>query len=166
MTAHALPPDQQAFLRGGLSIYVAGCHADGRPISARAVGVRLDPDGRRLNLMVRPSHGCELLDAVRANGRIAAVFCLPSTHKTLQYKGRDAVITLPLPADDALIEGHTRAFLSEVEIFDEPDAVVRAFHDGAPGDLVVVSFTPERVFSQTPGPQAGAELKPLSGAGT
>ena len=96
---------------------------------------------------------------VSSNGKVANVFSLPSTNRTLQLKGDDARV-LPFDPDDLpLVDAHVSDFLLEVIPLGLPEDVVRMLFSYTVDDLVTVIYSPCAAFSQTPGPKAGAPLK-------
>jgi hypothetical protein len=115
-------------------------------------------DGRRLSVFVRHSQSLELLENVCANGRVANVFSLPSSNRTLQLKGIDARVEVFDYHDLGRIETHVADFISEVLPLGIPVEVARALLAFSADDLVTVAYTPCAVFSQTPGPKAGEPI--------
>lgn len=107
---------------------------------------------------MRRSQSLALLDNIRSSGRIANVFSLPSSNRTLQLKGSDARIVPFAPEDLPIIERHIADFVLEVVPLGMPEAVVRAILAYSPDDLVTVTYSPCAAFSQTPGPKAGEPL--------
>ncbi len=150
--------DNAAFIQTGVAISLAACGADRMPNNARALGCKLVECGQRVAIFARASQCQALFANLRENGRVAAVFSLPSSNRTLQLKGDDAQIGDFDPADLALIERHTDAFLLEVLPEGVSELAVRTIHAYAPEDLVTIVFTPCAAFSQTPGPRAGQPL--------
>jgi hypothetical protein len=136
----------------------ASCRPGALPSLSRCIGARVAPDRRSVTLLMGATPAAGVLDEVRRNGAIAAVFSQPSTHKTLQLKGSDARIVPIEPGDEALSRRYVDAFVAELVPFGYPEAVIRAFLACPPDDLVAVQFTPAAAFSQTPGPQAGEPL--------
>ncbi len=159
-----LPPplitDEHAgFMESGLSISIGGCNAEKLASVCRAIGCRVSPDRRRVTVFVSASQGRLLLDDLRATGAIAVVFSLPSTHRTLQLKGRDAIVE-PLGVGDLQrVEAYREGFVRELEPLGYEPRLVRTFLACAPDDIVALTFTPREAFSQTPGPHAGEPLK-------
>lgn len=155
--AFALGAQDAAFLRtGGLSISAASRGPDQVPFVVRALGSRVSTDLRRVTLFFSTADARELLDHIAANGKIAAIFSLPSTHESLQLKGSDAGEE-PLAQDDlAIVDAYRRAFAGEIGKLGYPRYLSEAML--AADDIVAVSFTPSAAFSQTPGPRAGQAL--------
>jgi hypothetical protein len=149
-----LDPALRDFVGSGVSIGVATCDASLRPHTVRAVGARVD--GTRLVVFVPRAQAGAVLEDVAANGRIAVVFSQPSTHRTYQLKGRDAVAT---PERDAeRVRGYQDAFADELAGIGFAREYTAALLEGVDDELVGLAFTPEAAFVSTPGPQAGAAI--------
>lgn len=154
----ALPAEHVAFIQTGVSIVVASHDNANTPSVARGVACRLSPDRRRVTVLLRPSRSAALMADLRSSASIAVVFSQPSTHRTIQIKGRDPEIG-PVQADDQeRVQKHISEFSDEVVPYGYSPAFARAMLDSAPDDLVAVTFTARDVFSQTPGPRAGERM--------
>lgn len=153
-----LTPADADFVQGGVSISVAARTADLRPVMARALGCRVAADRREIRVFLSRSIAASVLAGVEANGAIAAVFTLPSTHQTLKLKATDARILEVDPAELWLIADYRRKFALDLASMGhslEFAAAVVPMMD----DLVAVRFTPSAAFDQTPGPDAGRALE-------
>jgi hypothetical protein len=148
-----------AFLhRPGVSITAASRDERNVPRIGRCLGCRVTADRRRVTVLVASSQYAPFFHAIAASRAIAVVFSLPSTHRTLQLKGVDAVVE-PLARDDAgLIARHVEDFVDELGKLGYSREVVRAYHWCEVPEVRAVAFTPTAAFEQTPGPGAGAPL--------
>lgn len=154
-----LDTELAAFVQsGGLSINAASSGSDGFPNLARCLGCRLSPDGRRIVLILPATASAAFLADVARNGCIAAVFNVPSSHRTLQFKGDDARVEALMPDDHRRVAAFRASFAAEVGSLGFAVAASTALLAAEDADLVAVSFTPQTGFSQTPGPNAGAPL--------
>jgi hypothetical protein len=153
-----LDSDNAAFIQTGVSISLASCAPDGLPSMSRGLGCKLVDNGRQVGVFLRRSQSLALLDNIRSSGRIANVFSLPSSNRTLQLKGSDVRILPFLPEDLPVIERHIAEFVLELVPLGMSEAVVRAILAYTPDDLVTVTYSPSAAFSQTPGPKAGTPL--------
>lgn len=156
--ASPLTEAQAQFIQGGVGISAASCDTQGRPSLNRAVGCSVAPDRRRVTLLLRRSQAAALLADIERSGTVAAVFSQPSTHHTLQIKSTDAVVRTPETIDAAALARYVEAFHRELAPLGYTAGWTRALLGHAPPDLVAVSFTPQAIFSQTPGPRAGERL--------
>ena len=160
--AGLLSPDNLAFIQQGVSINVASRDVRRVPSLTRALSCRLDDAGCKLRIALARSQSVDLLRDVEKSGAVAAVFTEPSTHRTLQMKGIDAREVALEPADQVCLERAHIAFAAEIgKLGFDAAFTARLFHV-APDDLVVLAFTPQTLFQQTPGPQAGELLGQVS----
>jgi hypothetical protein len=161
-TGALIDAEHAAFLAtAGVSISVGACNAERLPSLTRAIGCRIADDRSRVTVFVIVAQSREVLDDVRANGRIAVVFSEPHTHRTVQLKGEDAVAEGLIDGDRARIERYRDAFTAELGALGYSPLFTRTLLDCSGGEVVAVSFTPAAAFSQTPGPKAGAPLGDL-----
>lgn len=153
-----LDHDNAAFIQTGVSISLAACGTDRLPSMSRGLGCKLLDGGRQVGIFINAAQSADLLDHIRASGRVANVFSLPSSNRTLQLKGVDARV-LPFDiADLPIITAHVADFVEEVLPLGMSEAVIRAIFAVAPAHLVTVVYSPAAAFSQTPGPKAGELL--------
>ena len=153
-----LDSDSVAFIQTGVSISLAACSVDRMPCMSRALGCKVLDDGRQLAVFVKRSQSSELLENIRKTGRVANVFNLPSSNRTLQLKGVDARVVPFDPVDLPLIETHIAEFLDEVIPFGMPEAMILALFSYRVDDLAAVVYSPSAAYTQTPGPKAGEPL--------
>lgn len=155
-------PEQAALITHQVSIIVGSRDARYRPHLMRAVGCRLSDDRRRITLLMPQGSSREVLNDLRENGQIAVVFSEPSSNRTLQLKGGDAVVASCEPGDAALAERYLAGFVDEIGQLGFAAEVAHTLlgHDA---DLVAVQFTVTAAFDQTPGPSAGEPLAAPAG---
>lgn len=153
-----LDSDTLALLQQPVSINVATRNAENRPAVARAAGYHLAAAGDSLTIFVSSAYNQSLLDNIQANQSLAVVFSRPITHQTIQLKGNDAYIR-PLSADDLLaIKAYRDSFTRELHNFGFSPAFCQAIIPPPDDEYIAICFTPERAYSQTPGPNAGKKL--------
>lgn len=147
-----------AFLQSGVSVHAASRDAANVPCLMRGVGCRVSPDRRRVTVFLVSSQCARLLADFAANGAIAFVASLPSTHRTVQLKGTDARREELQPGDEALVARQREAFARDLAGagYDRGVGHILVGDDGS--GPVAVTFTPTAAFVQTPGPGAGAPL--------
>ncbi len=161
-TAPLFDCDHAAFMQSGISLHAASCGEDKLPSAARALGCRISDDRLNVRVLVSKTQAAQLLADVGRSGALAVVFSRPSTHRTLQLKGRDAVC-VAADADDLRVAARYReAFVAETSALGHPTHLIDTIFDIPQDDIVVLSFTPDAAFSQTPGPQAGQALQAQS----
>lgn len=156
-------PEQAALIARRVSVIVASRDAAHRPHLMRAVGRKLSADRSRVTVFMSASTSGQVLADLRANRLIAVVFSEPSTNRTVQLKGSDAVVAAPEPGDAALVQQFLALFIDEIGELGFPENVARTILTVTPDDLVAVHFTPLAAFEQTPGPRAGEALAASGG---
>jgi hypothetical protein len=156
--ASPLKEAQAAFIQSGVATTVASASAQRVPNLGRAVGCSVSPDGTRITVLLRRSQAGALLDDIERSRAVAVVFAQPSTHRTLQIKSADAVVDTRPAIDAAALAAYADAFYRELAPLGYQREFTSAMLAYDPGDLVAVAFTPQAIFSQTPGPRAGERV--------
>lgn len=152
-TAHA------AFLQRGVGMSIAACNGDSIPTIVRASGCRVSDDRRRVTVFVSAIQAAPVIACIRANGNIAVVFSEPSTHRTVQLKGKDASIGELQDGDLQRIADYRTAFVAQLKPLGYDETLIRTLFAYPSTDIVTLTFTPSEAFSQTPGPRAGEPLR-------
>jgi hypothetical protein len=147
------------FVSGGLSIHLGAASAELEPTQVRALGCRVEPGHCRLRVLIPAAQAQPLIAALRANGRVAAVFSDPETHRTLQLKGLDATVDPATDEDYIAVEAQAGQFAKRLARLAIPESYTSALCHCAAGDLLAVSFTALAAFRQTPGQDAGQSLR-------
>jgi len=156
--AIALDPELVAFTGGGVSLHAASRDANHVAPLSRPLGCRFSTDRTRLTVFLLASHSGAMLADYRANGQIAVVITLPSSHRTVQLKGIDAAIEPLQEGDHILIARHREKFVAELASMGYHAALGDKLLAGMRGDVVAVTFTVTAAFIQTPGPSAGTPM--------
>jgi hypothetical protein len=112
-----------------------------------------------VRVFVPLSPNMNLLEALRQGSAVAATFSRARDPRSIQLKAMTAGVDEPLPDDLCEIARQCAIATDELVKLGYTRIQAASHHAYEPGDLKVVSFRPERVFTQTPGPGAGAELK-------
>lgn len=154
----ALSPELAAFVQSGLSITVAGRDDRLVPSMARAVGCRVSADGREVTLLLFADCAEQLARDIASNGLVAVAFSQPSTHRSLQLKGRDARPIPTAPADIALVRRHLALFAADIDPMGWAQDFVDTLFWRDPSQLIAIRFKPHSAFAQTPGPGAGQAM--------
>lgn len=147
-----------AFIQGGVSMTIGACGPGMHPTLTRATGCRISTDLRRLTVFVSLRQGEPVLDCVRDNGLIAAVFSQPSTHRTIQLKGRDARVAPLEDGDPDRIAAYRKAFAADLATIGFRPVQVETLLGFPLPEVVAITFTPVEAYVQTPGPRAGERL--------
>lgn len=147
-----------AFIRGPVAINLASRDAAYTPSIARGYGCRVSTDRRRITVFLALQCSQAILRDLRAGAPLATVFCLPSTHETLQFKSPGAELAALESGDRAIMRAYAAAFRAEISAAGYVDPFSSALVAPAEEDAVAVSFAPSAIFDQTPGPEAGKPL--------
>ena len=162
MTSTAPAPQldeaQALFITRRVSMSMASCDAACAPSVARAFGCRVSPDRRTITVFLAVPYSSALLENLRNGAAVAVAFTLPSTHETLQFKGRHAQIVALADGDRALMRAYGQSFHDELDALGYHDPFASAIVAGVEEDAVGVCFEPVAAFEQTPGPTAGRSL--------
>lgn len=153
-----LPPHLVAFLQAGVSVTLGARTAAGRPVIGIGVACRVRGT-EELSVLVPRETNRPLLEAVAAGSALAATFSSARDHRSIQIKTSVAQIE-DIDSGDPSEAARQSALLADnlMELgYSRLQAEAYAFCGAA--DLVALDFRPERVFTQTPGPGAGAELR-------
>ena len=154
----ALEAAQLAFITGPVSISVGSCNAAMVPSLARGLGCRYDRRQQTITVFVATARAPSVLRDLRAGGGLAVVCSRPTTHQTLQIKGRNAVVTALAEGDRECMLAYAEAFTGELCSLGHSAHFAAGVVQGAADDAVAVSFMPLKLFEQTPGPGAGKAL--------
>jgi hypothetical protein len=153
-----LSAEHATFIQGGVAIDLAARDHRNVPWVARAIACRVAPDRRRLTVIFANRMIDRFVEAVQGTKMIAAVFCLPSTHRAVQIKGSDARIESAMLGDETLVERTIAAFAADIMKFGFSEEYARMEMSYRPVELSAITFTPDAVYEQTPGPQAGKRI--------
>jgi hypothetical protein len=148
-----------AQLESPCSLLVGTVSPDGVPEATRGWGVEV-LDANRVRVLLS-SNAERTFANLAADGRMALTTTHFLTLVSWQLKGCAGTVQAPTPADrirhDAFCTGCVRTIH---EGDGTPEAVVWRL---APPGIVVCELVVEQVFDQTPGPEAGACVAPVSG---
>lgn len=158
-TRGVLTPDIEAFCQSGISVIVAACRPGETPVAGLGCGCRILPDGRMRLLLPRPGNE-RLLAMAERGARIAITFSQPFTHRSIQVKGSQAGVAAPDERDKREAVRQSRGICRELVEVDYPPAFAEAYCRVDPDIIVALDLTLDAAFVQTPGPGAGAQLKP------
>jgi len=165
MPAAASPPPSRpisaqiaAFIQSGLSITVAARGERLVPSISKAVGCRVDDDGRGLTVLLFADLAEAVCRDIACNAQVAACFSRPSTSETIQLKGTDARVALASAIDLACARRCLDLLVDDLAKLGFPRAVLESVFWRDPADLLAVHFSVDSAFAQTPGPAAGAPL--------
>jgi hypothetical protein len=144
------------FLEQGLAIHIGTRNAALRPNGCRVTAVRVEDQGRNLVAFLPQAANPHVLEDLRSNGQAALSFARPTDDRAVQVKGEFISARDADPSEEQFVLGQWRALLTEL------DQVGLAARTSTSTWLmwpcVAVRIRVTAVFSQTPGPEAGAVL--------
>ena len=143
------------FIESGVSTIVGTRDAALRPCVMRASGAFVSEDREHLTVFLNQALAARTRQNLAQTGWIATTFSRPIDHRTLQVKGRVVELRPARAAERARIERYLAAFVEQLYCVGLPRALVRRLRVW-PSLAVVIEATD--VFSQTPGPGAGARI--------
>jgi hypothetical protein len=152
----SIDEDQRALIESGAAVSVGTRSSDLTPNALQAWGPRVSSDRRSIELFVDRPNSQRCVENLQDNGRIAMCFVNIHTFRALQLKGRCVEIGDPGPDDWAWIERHRDAFTDATAMIGFPREVVRNMWST---QVVRLRFVVEEFYDQTPGPNAGREIK-------
>jgi hypothetical protein len=159
MAGFFIDDELASFLVDGQSMVVATRNAALEPHATRACGLRVL--GRdRIAVMLPRATSAQTIANLEQNGEIAVGVGCPWNYRCFQLKGRSVGVTEATAEDVALCEQQMRAFANGVAVFGYTRAQARNLwlFDNWRVEVLVTS-----VYSQTPGPGAGARREIVDG---
>jgi hypothetical protein len=144
------------FLERGLAIHIGTRNAQMRPNGCRVTAVRVENQGQHLVAYLPKAATPSVLEDLRQNGQAAVSLTRPIDDRAVQVKGvfvseRDAD-----PSEEAFVLGQWNALLTELDVMGL--AALSSTSSWSMWPCVAVTLRVTAVFSQTPGPEAGAVL--------
>ena len=144
------------FLEQGLAVHIGTRNARLQPNGCRVTAVRVENQGRHLVAYLPKAAGPAVLEDLRSNGQAALSFARPTDDRAVQVKG---VFVSERDVEDAegpFVQAQVNA------AFEQLDAIglggLRQMANWPLWPCVAVTIRVTAIFSQTPGPEAGAVL--------
>lgn len=144
------------FLEQGLAIHL-GTRTDAlRPNGCRVTAVRVEEEGRHLVCFIPSAASTAVLDDLRANGQAAVSFARPTDDRAVQVKGEFVSLRDAAPSEEAFVLGQWQGLLTELDVIGLRPLTSTSTWLMWPCHAITIRVT--EIFSQTPGPEAGAVL--------
>lgn len=157
-----IAPDLVPFLESGVSILV-GSRDDGFfPDCVRGLGARVEADGAELTVFLAEATSAATLANLGANGRLAVCFSRAQDHRSIQVKGRVVSMAAGDARDRAAVERYRCELAGSWGFVGVPVRVTARVNHWP---VRAVRFRVESIYLQTPGPGAGAPLRPAAAGG-
>lgn len=147
--------EMAAFLEDGVGIHIGTRNASLEPNGARAISVKVEPDGGHLLVLISQTAAARVLPDLEDNGQAAVVFARPTDERSCQVKAVFAGVRAVNGAERAHARAQWNAFLSNLEFIGIPRVSSRTWID-VPDLAIRLRIT--AVFEGTPGPAAGKAL--------
>ena len=144
------------FLEHGLAIHIGTRDAALRPNGCRVTAVRVESQGRHLVAYLPKAATPAVLEDLRSNGQAAVSFARPTDDRAVQVKGEFISVREVDPSEEAFVMGQWRALIGELDMIGL--AALTSTNTWLMWPCVAVTIRVTAVFSQTPGPEAGAVL--------
>lgn len=144
------------FLEQGLAIHLGTRNAALRPNGCRVTAVRVENQGQHLVAYLPKAAPPDVLDDLRSNGQAAVSFARPTDDRAVQVKGEFVSMRDADPSEEAFVLGQWQALLKELDMIGL--AALTSTSAWLMWPCVAVTLRVTHVFSQTPGPEAGAVL--------
>jgi hypothetical protein len=150
-----------ALAERGVTVIVGTRDASLVPEMVRGWGIRPLPDTQQVEICIAESTGRRTLENLAENGQIAITVTVPSTYRSIQFKGRAIETSAPFPEDYERLERDREAFIEAVGMvgLSRPLAIrVFAAEMEVSAAMIKIRVGVQEIFEQTPGPRAGSRL--------
>lgn len=147
------------FIHQGLSITAASRDSRLIPSISKALACRVLPQSGEIHIFVNQLQAGRLLSDIASSQSIAVTYCLPSSHKTIQIKGRSAKQIELQPGDLEYSLQYIQRLTKDLESMGYNPAVIARYLHLDAEQLVAISFLPDSVFEQSPGEKAGEPME-------
>jgi hypothetical protein len=144
------------FLEQGLAIHIGTRDARLRPNGCVVTAVRVEDEGRHLVAFIPKAVTPAVFDDLRGNGQAAISFTRPSDDKAVQVKGAFVAVEDATEADQQFALNQWEGFLRQLDLIGLPGKATATW---TLWPCVAVRIRVTALFSQTPGPEAGAVLR-------
>jgi hypothetical protein len=144
------------FLEQGLAIHMGTRDAALRPNGCRVTAVRVEDQGRHLVAFLPKAATAAVLDDLQSNGQAAVSFARPTDDRAVQVKGEFLAARNAEPSEEQFVLGQWNALLGELDAIGL--AALTSTSTWLMWPCIAVTIRVTAVFSQTPGPEAGAVL--------
>jgi hypothetical protein len=144
------------FLEQGLAIHIGTRNAALRPNGCRVTAVRVEDQGRHLVAFLPKAATPAVLEDLRGNGQAAVSFARPTDDRAVQVKGEFISVRDAEASEEQFVLGQWNALLGELDAIGL--AALTSTSTWLMWPCIAVTIRVTAVFSQTPGPEAGAVL--------
>jgi pyridoxamine 5'-phosphate oxidase-like protein len=143
------------FLESGNSIHIATRDRRMVPYGVRMWAVKVDDDRVHLTGFVPAKTARRVVANLRSNSQVSFGFARPTDNRACQLKGVFVSSRPGTPRDRPIVKRQVEAFTRELRTIGIPESVTRGW---LTWPCVAVKIRVTDLFSQTPGPGAGARM--------
>jgi len=144
------------FLERGVAIHIGTRNTALRPNGCRVTAVRVEDQGRNLVAFLPKAADAAVLQDLQNNGQAAVSFARPTDDRAVQVKGEFLSMRDADPNEEKFVLGQWQSLLTELDAIGL--AALTSTSTWLMWPCVAVTIRVTAVFSQTPGPEAGAVL--------
>jgi hypothetical protein len=144
------------FLERGLAIHIGTRNEALRPNGCRVTAVRVEDQGRSLVAYLPKAATAAVLEDLQGNGQAAVSFARPTDDRAVQVKGVFTSMRDADPGEEQFVLGQWQSLLTELDMIGL--APLTSTSTWLMWPCVAIKLRVTAVFSQTPGPEAGAVL--------
>ena len=144
------------FLEQGLAIHIGTRDGRLRPNGCVVTAVRVEDEGRQLVAFIPRAVTPAVFDDLRSNGQAALSFTRPSDDKAVQVKGEFVSAAEASDTDEQFAKHQWGGFLKQLDLIGLPAVATNTW---TLWPCMAVRIRVTALFSQTPGPEAGAVLR-------
>jgi hypothetical protein len=145
-----------AFLEGSVAIHIASRNEQLEPHGARVVAVKVEHDGSRITAYVPKIAAAPVLADLESNRQAAIGFGRPTDDRACQVKGEFVASRAATARERPMITRQWQALLDNLAQIGIPPQLSEAWRLWP---CVAITMRVTALFSQTPGPGAGAPLR-------
>jgi hypothetical protein len=143
------------FLQEGLGIHIGTRNERLEPNGARAIAVRVEPDGAHLSVYLAEVAAARVVPDLRSNGQAALTFARPIDERACQVKGTFVSARAATEAERPFMLAQRDAFVAKLETI----GIARAGSSGwIIWPAIVLRIKATHIFNQTPGADANAPI--------
>lgn len=144
------------FLELGLAVHIGTRNSRLEPNGCRVTALRVEDQGRHLIAFLPKAATPAVLEDLQTNGQAAISVARPTDDRAVQVKGQFVSVRDAEPTEEAFVLAQWKGFVSQLDMigFNAGPATV----GWSVWPCVAVKIKVTAVYSQTPGPDAGAVL--------
>lgn len=144
------------FLELGLATHIGTRNQRMEPNGCRVTAVRVEEQGRHLIAYLPKAATGAVIDDLKNNGQAAVSFARPTDDRAVQVKGEFVSMRDADPSEEEFVMAQWRGLLKELDVIGL--AALTSTSTWLMWPCVAVTIRVTAVYSQTPGPEAGAVL--------